>query len=85
MSNKIFRSLLDGFIEKHRSEENCNCEVNRMEFTFHPSNEVILVNLICQNTYGSRYLVACGKVFFSRLPKDVRCDLIRMGAGEHSI
>lgn len=84
-NNRIFRSLLDGFIEKHRSKENSNYEVNRMEFSFHPSNEIILVNLICQNAYGRRYYVACGKVFFSRLPEDVKCDLIKMGAGEHSI
>ena len=84
-NNRIFRCFLDSFIEKHRSEENSNYEVNRMEFSFHPSNEIILVNLICQNAYGRRYLVACGKVFFSRLPEDVKCDLIKMGAGEHSI
>jgi hypothetical protein len=56
-----------------------------MEFSFHPSNEIILVNLICQNAYGRRFLVASGKVFFSRLPEDVKRDLIKMGAGEHSI
>jgi hypothetical protein len=85
MNNRIFRALLEGFIEKHRSEEHCNCEVNRIEFSFNPSNEVILAYLVCQNAYGRRFLVASGKIFFSRLPNDVRCELIKMGAGEHSI
>ena len=84
-NSKIFRGLLNNFIEKHRSEEHCNYEVNSIEFSFHPSNEVILAYLVCQNAYGRRFLVASGKVFFSRLPQDVRCEIIKMGAGEHTI
>jgi hypothetical protein len=85
MNNRIFRALLEGFIEKHRSEEHCDCEVNSIEFLFDPSSEVISAYLICQNTHGRRFLVASGKIFFSRLPQDVRCELIKIGGGVVSI
>ena len=80
MTQRIIDCVLSNVVERHNLN---NYQENSVIINFHPSNEVILVEIDCVNEYGSRYGVATGKVFFSRLPQDVRCELIRMGAGRH--
>lgn len=55
--------------------------IESVSLDFSPEKDLIPTTFVDEDGFP----VATGKVYLSHLPQDVRCEIVRMGAGKHTI